>query len=55
MRRHDPTQVAQFGNLRVKACSGSPKLIAAVHVLHRTVYQGIPDRKSTRLNSSHRT
>ena len=33
--RHDPRRVSPFGNLRVDACSSSPKLIAAYHVLHR--------------------
>jgi hypothetical protein len=30
-----PYRVSPFGDPRVKACSGSPGLIAAIHVLHR--------------------
>ena len=41
MYRYKPIRVAPFGNLRVKACSSSPKLIAAFHVLHQPVCQGI--------------
>ena len=33
--------VAPFGNPRIKACCGSPRLIAACHVLHRPWRQGI--------------
>ena len=42
MHKHDSMRVSPFGNLRINACSGSPKLIAAAHVLHHTVHQDIP-------------
>ena len=42
MHRHDSMRVSPFGNLRINACSGSPKLIAAVHVLLHTAHQDIP-------------
>ena len=42
MHRHDSMRVSPFGNLRINACSGSPKLIAAAHVLLHTAHQDIP-------------